>query len=101
MDVADDRLADEFLQIADSNSNNNIVEIDTDNNALSDSEADNQTPLTTKEINELLKRAPFKKIELTVQMSTLTREELEKITKSKRGNDHCKKKRPQQCCVVL
>ena len=91
MDLADENLADEFLLIACNNCDDDMEEVTDQNNSASNASAKEKKPLTTKEINQLLHRAPFKKIELTAQMSTLSKDEIDKITKSKRGDEQCQK----------
>ena len=91
MDLEDETLADQFLDIANSNLNNTIEEVNDESiNANANAELDN-APLTTRQTNNLIHRVPFKRIQLTVQMTTLTKEEITKITSSKRGNDSYQK----------
>ena len=91
MDLADENLTDQFLNIA--NSNTNDVTEEARNESINDNastECDN-APLTARQTNDLLHRDPFKRTQLTVQMSTLSKQEMEKIVSSKRGNDSYQK----------
>ena len=91
MDLADENLADQFLNIANSNVNNIAEEFNhgsINNNASTERDS---APLTTRQKNDLLRRVPFKRTQLTVQMSTLSKQEMEKIASSKRGNDSYQK----------
>ena len=90
MDLADEKLADEFLCIASNNYNNTIEEV-TEQNMNANASPKDVTPLTAKDITPLLSRVSFKKIELTAQMSTLSKDEISKITKSKRGDEQHQK----------
>ena len=79
------------MNIANSNINNIMEGANNESiNINASTECDN-APLNARQINDLLHRVPFKRIQLTVQMSTLSKQEMEKIASSKRGNDSCQK----------
>ena len=91
MDLADEILADHFLNIANSNINNITEEANNESiNNNASTKCDN-APLTARQTNDLLHRDPFKRTQLTVQMSILSKQEMEKIVSSKRGNDSYQK----------
>ena len=78
MDLADENVADQFLNIANSNINNVVEEVNNESiNNNASTECDN-APLTARQTNDLLHRVPFKRIQLTVQMSALSKQQGQK-----------------------